>query len=955
MHRRLAGLIMLCAVFASLSARAAAPQPAPTPGAADVLKAIGLRRGICVVLGADQCELAIGLARGSDLTVFLQVANRRGADAACRAVDAAGLYGTRVFVAEGDFGRIALADNTADAAVAGADATGAKGEIMRVLRPGGKAVIGPYVTVKPAPAGADDWSHHYHGPDNNPQSLDRLARAPFLTKFVAEPRYAPAPQAAVASGGRIFMAFGHVAWHPREEPVIDTLIAMNGYNGTMLWKRKLPSGFMVDRSTMVATPQTLYLADDKSCKLLDAATGKETGQIAPPADLAGGTFWKWMALKDGVLYALIGPDEPADDVARWKRRNHGWPWGGISKGYNAREYTWGFSKTLLALNPKTGKVIWQHKSDLPIDSRSLCLAGGRIFTCTFGKQLSCLDTKTGRPVWQRTVQDNAELFKAIGPYRPGHGYIGGWKSTVYLKCNDKALYFIGPQVHHVTAVSAETGKLMWKDNARDLHVVIRDDGLYTIGPQNSKGFTRKLDPLTGKVLATFPISRRACTRSTGSVDGVYFRDNGGSVRLDTGAKAVQHISPMRPSCLIGVMIASGHMYWVPWTCDCNLQMFGVIACGPAGDFVFDNPADDTARLERPAIDARVGAFAAADGDWPTYRANNARTARSSATVPERVERLWQVKPDRPFTPTAPIAAGGTVFFSGDDGIVRALDAATGKRRWRAYTGAAVQYPPALAGRLALVASGDGHVHALEAATGRRRWRFRAAPQARMIPMYGKLLSTWPAASGVVVDGGVAYVAAGMNAYDGTHVFALDARTGKIKWHNAASGHLDRASRRGVGVQGDMLLSRGKLYLAGGNAVSPGVYDAATGKCLNQPPRGPGSRARRGRELTFDNGHVSVAGQPLYSAPDAPVYDGSVAWPRVVVVTKNARLIFLPPGGDRRAWTLAATAPGRDGATWTQPLPAAPVRWGLAVDAAGRIIVTCRTGQIVCFGAKATDR
>ena len=31
----------------------------------------------------------------------------------------------------------------------------------------------------------------------------------------------------------------------------------------------------------------------------------------------------------------------------------------------------------------------------------------------------------------------------------GGSYIGGWKSTVYLKCTDRAVYFIGPQVHHI--------------------------------------------------------------------------------------------------------------------------------------------------------------------------------------------------------------------------------------------------------------------------------------------------------------------------------------------------------------------------------------------------------------------------------------------------------------------------------------------------------------------------
>ena len=86
------------------------------------------------------------------------------------------------------------------------------------------AVAGGETWTKPFPEGVDDWSHHYHGPDNNPQSKDRVARFPYLTQFIAEPRYAPAPQAAVSSAGRLFMAFGNVAWHEREEPAMNTLV-----------------------------------------------------------------------------------------------------------------------------------------------------------------------------------------------------------------------------------------------------------------------------------------------------------------------------------------------------------------------------------------------------------------------------------------------------------------------------------------------------------------------------------------------------------------------------------------------------------------------------------------------------------------------------------------------------------------------------------------------------------
>jgi len=40
-----------------------------------------------------------------------------------------------------------------------------------------------------------------------------------------------------------------------------------------------------------------------------------------------------------------------------------------------------------------------------------------------------------------------------------------------------------------------------RNRRKDLHVVVREDGVYIIGPQNSRGHTRKLDLTTGKTLA----------------------------------------------------------------------------------------------------------------------------------------------------------------------------------------------------------------------------------------------------------------------------------------------------------------------------------------------------------------------------------------------------------------------------------------------------------------------
>ena len=940
----------------------------------EVLDKLGVKRGICVVLDDPQCKTALGLAKNSELIVYVQVRKADDLQSARRAADAAGMYGTRIFVDKGKSTKIHLADNLADALVATGDpANIQKAEVLRVLRPGGKALLGQEVLTKPLPDGTDDWSHHYHTPDNNPQSTDRLALAPYLTQFIVEPRYAPAPQNVVASAGRVFMAFGNVAWHQREEPWLDTLVAVNGFNGTMLWKRKLTSGIVVDRSTMIATPTTLYLADEKSCKLLDPATGELTDEITVPAELAGGTFWKWMALENGVLYALVGEQESPDAVKRWRRTSGAWPWGAISDGYNAKDppswnvkswrrttfnpkdHVWGFSKTLLAIDPKTKNVLWSHKEQQePIDSRSLCMKNGRMYFCHFSKYLVCLDAKTGKEIWRRTAEKNSKLFKAIGPYCPYEAWSTGWRTTVYLRCSDEALYFTGPQVFDVTAVSTEDGRHLWTYHAeRNPHVLIRDDAVYIVGAQSLKGDTHKLDPLTGEVLASYDIARRACVRVTGSADSILFRSHGdGTERLDPITGKTQWISPMRPSCFIGTLISDGHLYWTPWVCDCNLQMFGMICCGPAGEFKFDQAAVEAQRLETLGGATQVATFEQSPTDWPTYRTDNTRTASTQVAIPDQVKLLWTFTPKTAFEATSPVAAGGVVFLGGSDGIVRALDAADGKVRWTAYTGGAVRYPPTVADGRALVGSGDGYTYAFEAATGRLLWRFRAAPIERKINVYDRLLSTWPVATGVLADGGVAYFAAGLNNFDGTHVYALDAATGKIKWQNNSTD-----DSGGVSVQGDLLLDGGKLYLAGGSAASPAVFDIADGKRLN-----PGQRALRGRELHLSVGkdrrgnpqrRVVPTGQPFYSVPNSPVQKKGAKnmiaareWRVPIVAAVNANLLCRKT---HDGWKLVAQDPGSKKYLWQQPLPAEPVRWAVAVDAQGRIVVALRNGQVLCFG------
>lgn len=336
---------------------------------------------------------------------------------------------------------------------------------------------------------------------------------------------------------------------------------------------------------------------------------------------------------------------------------------------------------------------------------------------------------------------------------------------------------------------------------------------------------------------------------------------------------------------------------------------------------------------------------------------------------------WQHLPSTPTVPTAPVAAGNLVFLAGSDGAVRAFDAATGQPRWKAYTASSVFFPPAIAQGRAYVGSNDGFVYALEAATGSPLWRFRAAPSQRTIPVYGEIASTWPVAGGALADNGVLYAAAGISHFDGTHVYALDAATGQIKWHNDSSGSLDPKVTNGVSLCGPLKLDGNQLSFPGGNVYPTASYDIQTGQCLNKPA-GPHASRR-----------IFLFPRKLWEPIDADDRNTSRG-PIRLRAARNARsytLALFPDNSDKPAWSttlyaylgcavspnaflmLARTSetenglpsPYRlvalsllDGSTlFSHPLPAAPVHWGLAVDAQSRIFVSLEDGRLLSFAAK----
>ncbi|MEK6239368.1 MAG: PQQ-binding-like beta-propeller repeat protein, partial [Planctomycetales bacterium] len=514
----------------------------------------------------------------------------------------------------------------------------------------------------------------------------------------------------------------------------------------------------------------------------DAATGKIRDEIVVPKDLSDGPVWKWMALRDGVLYALVGAEEIKVDVAPSNKTGLGhWPWG-MWQGhdYKNAKTNFGFGRTFIAVDVKTKKIRWSYRDKAYLDSRGVCMNRDRLFFISPEKFLAALNVADGKLLWKNS--DDA-LLQALGPNTRAQHYVTGYATTAYVKCSQDQVFFAGPQRSRLVAASAKDGKLLWQHRAGNLQLVLREDGLFCAGPGGSG---MKLDYATGSELSKLP-TRRACTRATGSIDSVFFRTSGGTVRLDVASNTAKHIAPMRPPCQDGVIISDGLLFWGPWMCGCQLSLYGHISLAPGGKFHAAAISDEGRLTITSKTDGELKSLKADGIDWPTYRGNNTRSGVAATKVPRKIKTAWTFDPReknnqaaRETLPSAPVTAGGMTFLGDRDGRVRALDS-EGKLAWKAHVGGPVYFPPTIWQGRAFVGSADGRVHAYEAATGRKLWSYQVAPIDRWIPVYGKLMSTWPVAGGVLVEHGVLYAAAGIAHYDGTHVVALDAATGKLRW------------------------------------------------------------------------------------------------------------------------------------------------------------------------------
>ena len=789
--------VLACAAAWTASAPAlgasAASAANPASGAG-VVDASGVRGGLVVHLGCGDGRTTAALRAGDAYIVHALDTSAANVAAARRYLRDRGLAG-RVSADTFDGTRLPYVDNLVNLLVADGLGGVPMAEVMRVLAPGGVAMIAGDRTVKPVPQNIDEWTHFLHGPDNNALARDTAVGPPRHMQWLADPLWTrhhhsdkgsyPAIRAVVSAKGRLFYMCDETRTSDRTAESRWSLVARDGFSGILLWKK--PLGFTrFDHRledvwrTLVADGDAVFvsLGPARPVSALDAATGDAVRDYA-------GTAGAREIVKDGPALTVAGAegDILAFDVATARRL---WRW-----------------------TPPKGDAV------VPL---TLAASAGKVFVKT-DRAAWCFAATDGRSLWHKDLPQAKKAIRLKWPRERlivGDGValvsFGGTDPTVL---NKDTYAYLGshPRVHayggKLAALSADDGRALWQteylpgleSTPGEIYI---SDGTVWLGPD----FARPRDLRTGRVLRTRPVLEALWTKGhhyrcyPGKATSHYIiTAKRGVEMVDILGDAHSRNNWVRATCRVGVTPCNGLLYCPPHSCGCYIeaQLAGFWALAP------ERPADAAAepaptageRLEKgpayaePVRNATSGARR--DAEWPTFRHDAARSGGTDAAVPRALQPAWRAEiraaSERrgaggaagPVSP--PVVAGGRVLVADVDAhAVVCLDAASGAPAWRFETGGRVDSPPTVHDGRVLAGSADGRVYCLRLSDGELVWRFQAAPRSALTVAREQVESVWPVHGSVLVAGGTAYGAAGRSSYldGGIVMYGLDPATGAVR-------------------------------------------------------------------------------------------------------------------------------------------------------------------------------
>lgn len=611
----------------------AASSAEATAKAKELIARCGARDGYALWFGIDDAPLLQAMLSESKLHIVAVDPDAFKVTALRKQFDAAGLYGTRVAIHQGDPKSFAAPPYIASMVVVGRSmaAECAKPEVLAAMFESASP-YGSALAICDAPAdlaaavegakvpqarvaatgkdllvfrdgslpGAGDWTHQYGDIANTVKSNDRRVKLPLgvlwfggSSNLDVLPRHGP-PQQVV--GGRLFIEG------------MDCLSVRDVYTGRVLWKRTIEGlethGVYFDDShkdsplstaynqkhipgangrgtNYVATEKEVYLVLGSRCEVLDAATGetvrkiempKGEGQAAPPS-------WGFIGIYGDTLLGGAGfvhySDQPADIASR--------------KSLGILNLS--ASDGLVAFDRHTGKVLWRVKADCSFIHNGIVAGGGRVYCLdrlptsiegglkrrgqkTPAYRILVLDAKTGQEQWRQ----QKDIFGTWLGYSEKHDLL----LQAGANNNDR----LADEVDRgMVAYDAKNGKVLWQDLTRAYAgpCILHNDTILTNVPSKgtSSGAFSLIDgapvllanPLTGRNEPMQVTRKYGCNSVVASENLLTFRSSAAGFYDLAGHGGTGNFGGFKSSCTSNLVVAGGILNAPDYTrtCSCSYQ------------------------------------------------------------------------------------------------------------------------------------------------------------------------------------------------------------------------------------------------------------------------------------------------------------------------------------------------------------------------------------------------
>lgn len=562
--------------------------------AREILEKSRIRQGFCVDLDAGNGDLAIELARQSDLIIYAVQADPEKAAEARRKIEAAGLYGTRITVHQidptntnypPDFANLIVSSQQLDGSPVPADISK---EMTRLQRPyGGSIVTGALGKmsnqVRGDLVGAGSWTHYNSNPANTLCSDDRLVKGPLSmhwfrdVDFEIPNRHGNGPAPLSHKG---YLVVGGV----------DGIACLDAYNGRTVWIFSLKDhlkdydgihhdvGSAETGSPFCIGDDQVFVKQDDFCLSLDLATGKQQYRFRTPvAKDAKNRNWGYLAYHQGKLYGSVSNQQHK-----------------VSPRYKLTKLRTE-SVMLFALDASKGKLLWRRSAKHSIRNNTIAIAGDSLYY--IDRPLIAADKianpkRNGRPEKKLPASKipNGTLFalNATSGKNIWSSQDKIWGTQLSVSENHHVLLMNYSAVRHgffalpsetggrLAAFDSKTGKRLWDNAAKyrsrpiiNDNVIYAQDGTWDL--KSGRALPFKLDRSYG------------CGQISSGSNMMLFRSATlGYVDINSSEPETKNFGGIRLGCYINAIPAGG-LVLVPdgsSKCQCSYQMRSWFALRP---------------------------------------------------------------------------------------------------------------------------------------------------------------------------------------------------------------------------------------------------------------------------------------------------------------------------------------------------------------------------------------